>query len=118
MVLATTLAFACSPAAPEDRPGPDLLEEAEFEVAATITVDANGFDRDRITVEAGEAVALANGGDGPHRFDGGESFDTGELLPGEQTVVRLDEPGDYEFVDHRTGATGTLTVTGGEDGDP
>lgn len=120
VVLALVVAGCGEP--PEDRiPGPRLLDELAVTEAATVRIESEGFDTQRVEVGADEVVVVRNADEVPHRVLGtrdGEGagdgeraeppdYDTGELLPGEQTVLRvpagdsvvfaLDEDPDQRF---------------------
>lgn len=86
----------------EDRiPGPRLLEEGEFDIVADVALDESGFDPDAVEIEPGEVIAIEIGGSEPDRIrgfvDGEITSDTGELFPGETTMVRLTKPGDVSY---------------------
>lgn len=94
---------ACDSARRE--PGPELLDEVDLTPAVTVEVDGAGFDPDAIEIDAGTPFELVNAGDGPHSLRIDDPFvGTGDLLPGESTLVVLDTPGRHEGVDAESGS--------------
>jgi plastocyanin len=86
----------------EDRiPGPDLLDEVETEIVATVDIDDDGFAVEHLEVEPGQAIQLVNTSNEAVRVrgstDGDILYDTGGLRPDESTLVVLEEPGRYTF---------------------
>lgn len=110
LLLAAGLA-ACGEADPSPPTAADL-EEIDVSVDHTITVDDDGYSPAALEIEAGEVVLLVNEGDGPHSFTADDQeFDTGRLLPGEDTTLVLTEPVTVTFHDlEAPERTGTLTV--------
>ncbi len=97
----------------EDRiPGPRLIEEGEFDVVATVTVDESGFDVEVVEIDSGEVVAFEVVGEEPTQIrgyvDDELQSDTGDLLPGETTLIRLTEPGEVTYEAY---SDATLVVT-------
>ncbi len=97
----------------EDRiPGPRLLEEGEFEIVATVTVDESGFDVEAVEIDPGQVVAIEILGDEPTQIRGYVDdelrSDTGDLLPGEAALCRLTEPGGVAYEAY---SDATLVVT-------
>jgi plastocyanin len=98
-VLLAVAAFALGACSSADDPEPRLAE-LDFEPAATLVVDETGFDADELEVTAGDTVLLVNEGDEPHSFVSTEPFrDTGEVLPGEEVVLRFDAADEVEAHD-------------------
>lgn len=89
-------AGACSSA---DDPEPDVAD-LSFEPVATLSVDEAGFDVDELDITAGDTITLVNTGEGPHSFTSTDPLrDTGELLPGEEVLMRFDEAGEVQAHD-------------------
>jgi plastocyanin len=87
---------ACSAA---DDPEPDVAD-LSFEPVATLSVDESGFDVDQLDITAGDTITLVNAGDEPHSFTSTDPLrDTGELLPGEEVLMRFDEAGEVQAHD-------------------
>jgi len=81
-------------------PTPQDLAEIDVSPDHTITVDESGFDPGALEVEAGEVIQLVNQGDDPHSFTAADQeFDTGRMLPGEETTLVLTEPDEITFFD-------------------
>jgi plastocyanin len=97
------------------------------ELARTIDMEDNAFDRDVTRIAEGEAVRFRNRGVVPHNaIDVGGTWSTGEALggarldlmdPGEEVVITFDEPGVYRFYcslhapdDGSSGMAATLVV--------
>jgi plastocyanin len=104
-VLAAVALGSCGDAEPS-APTPEDLADIDLSPDHTITVDEDGYDPGSLEVEAGEVILLVNEGDGPHSFTADEQeFDTGRMLPGDETTLVLTEPGriaysDVESPDH------------------
>jgi plastocyanin len=99
IVLLAAFAFALGACSAADDPEPRLAE-LDFEPTATLVVDETGFDADELEVNAGDTVLLVNEGDEPHSFVSTEPFrDTGEVLPGEEVVLRFDAADEVEAHD-------------------
>ena len=111
--LAAVALGSCVDAEPS-APTPEDLDEIDLSPDHTITVDEDGYDPSSLEIEAGEVILLVNEGDEPHSFTAGDQeFDTGRMLPGEETTLVLSEPdhisfSDVESPDHE----GTLVVEG------
>ena len=58
VVAALTLA-ACGEPADDRIPGPRILEEGEFDVVATVTLDGSGFDKSDVEIAPGQVVVGA-----------------------------------------------------------
>ena len=93
-------------------PTPSDLADVDLSPDHTITVSDVGYDPAELEVESGEVILLVNEGDGPHSFTADDqSFDTGRMLPGEETTLVLAEPGTHDFHDVEAPEhEGTLTV--------
>ena len=53
-------------------------------------------------MEAGDVILLVNEGDEPHSFTAADQeFDTGRMLPGDETTLVLTEPDDITYFDRR-----------------
>jgi len=87
----------------DSNPSPPTAEDlADIDLSAdvTITVDEDGYDPGEVEDEAGTVYLLVNEGDEPHSFTADDhAFDTGQMLPGEETTLVLTEPGTYAFHD-------------------
>ena len=92
-------------------PTPEDIAAIDVSPDHRITVDEDGFHPDALEVTAGDVVLLVNEGTGPHSFTAEERFDTGRLLPGDETTLVLTEPGEipYEDLEHPE-HTATLTI--------
>ncbi len=67
---------------------------------ATVQSTSSGIDPTSITVMAGDAVTFANADTKPHRIVADDhSFDTGELQPGDSTLVVFSTAGTVRFTD-------------------
>ncbi len=102
--LLPVLAAGCGDPPPDDRvPGPELLEENAPELIGTVTLSEDGFDPSRIELETDQGFELTNGAGGSHRIQGRRDedliFDTGEMLPGETTVIVVNTEGAVAFAD-------------------
>ena len=76
------------------------ITDIDLSPDATITVDESGYDPATSKGDAGTVFRLVNEGDQPHSFTADDhAFDTGRLLPGEETTLVLAEPGTYPFHD-------------------
>ena len=95
-------------------PTPSDLAKIDLSPDHTITVSEDGYDPAELDVEAGDVMLLANEGDEPHSFTADDqAFDTGRMLPGEETTLVLAEPGTHDFHDVEAPEhEGTLTVVG------
>ena len=97
--VATAALVACGDPDPSP-PTPEDLADIDLSPDHTITVDEGGFEPDALEVEAGEVILLVNDGDGPHSFTADDQeFDTGRMLPGEETTLVLTEPDEITFFD-------------------
>jgi plastocyanin len=97
-LVAASLA-ACGDSDPSG-PTPEDLAEIDLSPDHTIAVDDAGYEPRSLEVEAGEVILLVNEGDGPHSFTAGDQeFDTGRMLPGEETTLVLTEPDEITFFD-------------------
>jgi plastocyanin len=92
------------------------LADIDLSPDHTITVSEDGYDPAELEVESGEVILLVNDGDEPHSFAADdEAFDTGRLLPGEDTTLVITEPGTHAFHDvEDPDRRGTLTVLAGQ----
>ena len=98
VAVAAALLVSCSPA---DDPEPRIAQ-LDFEPVATLVVDETGFDPDRLELATGDSVLLVNEGDEPHSFVVSDPFrDTGDVLPGEEVLLRFDEEGELDAHDGR-----------------
>ena len=97
--LAAVALAACGDAHPSP-PTPEDLADIDLSPDHTITVDEDGYEPSTLEVEAGEVILLVNDGDGPHSFTAeDQQFDTGRMLPGEETTLVLTEPDDITYTD-------------------
>jgi plastocyanin len=99
VAIATVLLGAC---VDSDQSSPTAEDVADIDVTAdvTITVDEDGYDPGDVEGEAGTVYLLVNDGEEPHSFTADDhAFDTGRMLPGEETTLVLAEPGTYPFHD-------------------
>jgi plastocyanin len=80
------------------------------------TIVAADFSLTDLTVAPGEAIVLRNDGAAPHTATADDdSFDTGQVSPGEtsEPATAPDEPGSYPFhCEIHSSMTATLTVEG------
>ena len=115
IILACVLVVLSACGGPDaDRiPGPRLIEEGEFEIVATVALSESGFDPDSVEIEPGEVIAIEISGPEPDRIRGyideEITSDTGELLPGETTLVRLTTPGEVSY-ESESGSVLAVTV--------
>lgn len=94
----TVLAAGCDDG--RRSPGPELLDEVDVTPEITVDVDEDGFEPATLTIEPGEAFLVRNVGEGPHSVTSDDPFlDTGEILPGGETVVVLTTVGTVEIGD-------------------
>jgi hypothetical protein len=125
---ATGLAAACGPDGSAERPyeptlpSPDFRPRLVLAIADDSPVRASPGERtdaavstDPPVVPSGSVISVRNAGGRDHRLKGGESFDTGILRPGEDTIVVLTNPGSdpqqldlFEVTENRS--VGRLTV--------
>jgi plastocyanin len=99
VALAAAALVACGDPDPSP-PTPDDLADIDLSPDHVITVDERGFDPADLEVEAGEVIQLVNQGDEPHSFTADDQeFDTGRMLPGEDTTLVLTEPDEITFYD-------------------
>jgi len=99
VAVATILLGGCVDSHPSS-PTPEDIADLDLSPDVTITVDEDGYDPDEVEDEAGTVFLLSNEGDGPHSFTADDhAFDTGLMLPGEETTLVLTEPGTYGFHD-------------------
>ena len=97
--LAAAALVACGDPDPSP-PTPEDLADIDLSPDHTITVDEDGYDPSSLEVEAGEVIRLVNEGEGPHSFTADDQeFDTGRMLPGEETTLVLTEPDDITYFD-------------------
>lgn len=110
-MLAAVALAACGDPEPS-APTPSDLAEVDLSPDVTIAVDEDGYDPEALEVEAGEVILLVNEGDSPHSFTAeDQEFDTGRLLPGDETTLVLTEPATITFYDVEAPEhEGTLTV--------
>lgn len=110
LVLVLLTAAACN----SDRrsPGSELFDEVDLEPVATISITDDGFDPGELTVTAGDAFTVRNTGTKAHTFSIEDPLiDTGDLDPGESTLIRLDTAGDRVATDrHNEHAELDITV--------
>jgi plastocyanin len=93
LIVASALVVACSPA---DEPEPRLAE-LDQDPVATLVVDDDGFSPSELELTSGDTVMLVNEGDDPHSFRATDPVrDTGEVLPGEEVLLRFDEVGTVD----------------------
>ena len=88
----------------------------------TIRINASGVSDQSVAVPVGGIVAFVNQDDGRHRMrsrtEPGE-FDTGDIEPGERSLVRFSTEGSVHYVDERTERSafgGTISVRGATSG--
>ncbi|MET0902471.1 MAG: hypothetical protein ABWZ52_04455 [Acidimicrobiales bacterium] len=93
-------------------PTPQDLADIDLSPDHTITVDEAGYDPSSLEVEPGDVILLVNEGDEPHSFTAtDQEFDTGRMLPGEETTLVLAEPNDITYFDvEATDHEGRLVV--------
>lgn len=92
-------------------PTPEDIAAIDVSPDHRVTVDEDGFHPDALEVTAGDVVLLVNEGTGPHSFTAEERFDTGRLLPGDETTLVLTEPGEIPYEDlENPEHTATLTI--------
>ena len=110
LLLSSCVDSAASPPTPSD------LADIDLSPDHTLTVSEDGYDPTELSVETGEVILLVNDGDGPHSFTADDqSFDTGRMLPGEETTLVLTEPGTHDFHDVEAPEhEATLTVVAGQ----
>jgi plastocyanin len=111
--LAVVALGACGDVEPS-APTPEDLADIDLSPDHTISVDEQGYDPSSLEVEAGEVILLVNDGEGPHSFTADdEQFDTGRMLPGEETTLVLTEPADITYSDvEAPDHEGTLVIEG------
>ncbi|HEY9558666.1 MAG TPA: cupredoxin domain-containing protein [Acidimicrobiales bacterium] len=115
LLCAVGLAAGCGAADPST-PTAEDLREIDLSVDHTITVDERGFSPAELEIASGDVVLLVNDGDSAHSFTADERFDTGRMLPGEETTLILTEPGEIPYRDLENPDTeGTLTVIAAQD---
>jgi plastocyanin len=114
VLVAITLA-SCVDADPSP-PTPADLGEIDVSPDHTIAVDGDGFDPSSLEVVGGEVVLLVNEGDEPHTFTADDQrFNTGQMLPGDETTLVLVEPGSTTFFDEEEpDHQGTIKVVAGQ----
>jgi plastocyanin len=99
VAVAALLLGGCADSNPSPPTAEDLAD-IDLSPDVTITVDEDGYDPDEVEDEAGTVFLLVNDGDEPHSFTADDhAFDTGILLPGEETTLVLTEPGTHPFHD-------------------
>ena len=97
-LVAATL-VACGDPDPSP-PTPEDLADVDLSPDHTITVDEDGYEPGDLEVRAGEVILLVNHGDEPHSFTADDQeFDTGRMLPGEETTLVLTDPDEITFFD-------------------
>jgi len=90
---------ACTDPDPSS-PTAEDLKDIDLSPDHTITVDEGGYEPRELEVKAGEVILLVNDGDGPHSFTADDQeFDTGRLLPGEDTTLVLTDADKITFFD-------------------
>ena len=111
-LVAVSLA-SCGDADPSPPTAEDLAD-LDLSPDVTITVDEGGYDPAELSERAGTVYRLVNDGDEPHSFTADDqAFDTGLMLPGEDTTLVLTEPGEHAFHDiEEPDHEGTITVVG------
>jgi plastocyanin len=83
-------------------PGSELFDEVDLKPVATVKITDDGFDPGELTITAGDAFTVKNTGTEAHSFMIEEPLvDTGDLEPGESTLIRLDTAGDRIATDRR-----------------
>lgn len=101
LLVAAVSVSACGEPREDRIPGPDLLDEVETVVRATVDIDDDGFAVEQLEVEPGQAIELVNTTGESVRVhgstDGDIVYDTGGLFPDESTLIVLEEPGRYSF---------------------
>src|SRR3546814_12756850 len=98
MLWAGGLAAGCG-AEDQRKPTAEDLREIDLSVDHTITVDERGFSPAELEIASGDVVLRVNDGDSAHSFTADERFDTGRMLPGEETTLILTEPGQIPYRD-------------------
>lgn len=58
--------------------------------------DADGFQPQTVTVDAGQSITFVNLDDDPHTATGAD-FDTGIMQPGDLVTITIDEPGSFGY---------------------
>ena len=97
--VATAALVACGDPDPSP-PTADDLADIDLSPDHTITVDEGGFEPEDLEIEAGEVIQLVNEGDEPHSFTADDQeFDTGRMLPGDETTLVLTEPDEITYFD-------------------
>jgi plastocyanin len=114
VLVAVTLA-SCVDADPSP-PTPADLGKIDVSPDHTITVDEDGFDPTSLDIDGGEVILLVNDGDEPHSFTADDQrFNTGQMLPGDETTLVLVEPGSTTYFDEtEPDHEGTIKVTKGQ----
>lgn len=99
--MATVILGGCGETDENTIPGPNMLDEVETEVVATVSIDDDGFSEDVLDVEPGEAIEFSNAGSEAVRVTGSREdeqiYDTGEIRPDERTIIAFDTVARYSF---------------------
>lgn len=95
---AVALLAACVDPKPSS-PTAEDLRDIDLSPDHTITVDEDGFQPDALEVQSGDVVLLVNEGTELHSFTAEERFDSGRMEPGDETTLRLTEPGEIPYKD-------------------
>jgi hypothetical protein len=95
-VVAAFVSTGCSDEVAE--PGPHDGASLVFTTRFTISIDEDAVAPNSLKVKVGEAIGVINNGTRAHGLTSG-TIDTGTLLPGESTVVYLNEPGTINAYD-------------------
>lgn len=100
LVAATAVLGACG--ADDDPSAADLPPgEVERSEPTVVAIERSRYEPRSVTVPAGAEVTFRNLDPAVHTVtspEGGTPFDSGDLGEGEELVVRLDEPGTYEYL--------------------
>src|SRR3546814_12090078 len=98
------------------RPPRSTRTDTLFPYTTLFRSDERGFSPAELEIASGDVVLLVNDGDSAHSFTADERFDTGRMLPGEETTLILTEPGEIPYRDLENPDTeGTLTVIAAQD---
>ncbi|GIU83867.1 MAG: hypothetical protein KatS3mg008_0642 [Acidimicrobiales bacterium] len=112
-MVALWLVTSCGPPPADRSPGPRDLKRIDLDPVATLAVGDDGFSVEKLEVRVGDPVELTNTGSSEHEFDAGEDFRTGDLFPGESTLLLVPEPHEGNVIrirDRHSGDTAELLV--------
>jgi plastocyanin len=81
--------------------------------AATVSIVDTGFGPSSLQIEAGGTVTWVNNGSMNHTGTG-DTFDTGDIIPGSSASITFDTPGTYHYsCSIHSEKTGVIVVTEG-----